>query len=166
MAGIHRSSTLQPSIRNGCRLLGMAGIHRSSTLSAIDGPRCWGWGWPGFTAQVHSDREERVNARNRLGMAGIHRSSTLPRHWPRCTRLGMAGIHRSSTLMTPAGRSWQQLGMAGIHRSSTLTRPHSTPMCRRWGWPGFTAQVHSQAMQGRCTVGWGWPGFTAQVHLS
>ena len=77
-----------------------------------------------------------------LGMAGIHRSSTLHggtrMSWQ---GLGMAGIHRSSTLRGRTGNKCLSLGMAGIHRSSTLEGGH-VPDRDRWGWPGFTAQVH------------------------
>ena len=100
----------------------------------------------------------------------------------------MAGIHRSSTLINGTPVVSHALGMAGIHRSSTLHRQRDARRC--WGWPGFTAQVHSRRNRTlrTCRAGdgrdsplkytayrrdgsaamlncWGWPGFTAQVHL-
>ena len=122
------------------------------------------WGWPGFTAQVHcssSTGRECVT----LGMAGIHRSSTLDGDLStrRCW-LGMAGIHRSSTLRTAASRTSMR---AGDGRDSPLkyTRADRAALRRqRWGWPGFTAQVHYAAHGALRQLRWGWPGFTAQVH--
>ena len=142
MAGIHRSSTLFTTFYANQTGLGMAGIHRSSTLNpstdiveskagdgrdsplkyTFDGvgySACSGWGWPGFTAQVH-----------------LLRSTT-----PGWRLLGMAGIHRSSTLIRKGETEVCQLGMAGIHRSSTLLAIWPTYQLG-WGWPGFTAQVH------------------------
>ena len=124
----------------------MAGIHRSSTLGRLETvSQRWRWGWPGFTAQVHSGAHcaamhmsagdgrdsplkytrslHRHARRVRWGWPGF----TAQVHWTRCDataaiRLGMAGIHRSSTLLDRAGMRDCTLGMAGIHRSSTLAQ--------------------------------------------
>ncbi len=184
MAGIHRSSTLQGHGDRYCYCWGWPGFTAQvhSTLEQL--APGWSWGWPGFTAQVHwgnysarlgragdgrdsplkytyplgvvwclvagdgrdSPLKYTTAARSpepqTLGMAGIHRSSTLHggtrMSWQ---GLGMAGIHRSSTLRGRTGNKCLSLGMAGIHRSSTLEGGH-VPDRDRWGWPGFTAQVH------------------------
>ena len=85
-----------------------------------------------------------VLANTSLGMAGIRRSSTLMSTSVQSgIQLGMAGIRRSSTLSTAPPAQGDQLGMAGIHRSSTLPVGAGITAIRSWGWPGFTAQVHS-----------------------
>ena len=197
MAGIHRSSTLTAALRPYAPALGMAGIHRSSTLTGLRGCRpsmagdgrdsplkytdCVGktampvgWGWPGFTAQVHCDsvdehcdccagdgrdsplkytRSASCELAHALGMAGIHRSSTLQLRIRASSRHGWgwpgftAQVHFARAM--PA--STMRLGMAGIHRSSTLDCVRRVSDVS-WGWPGFTAQVHCQPIA-RYTAG-------------
>ncbi len=120
----------------------MAGIHRSSTLSIRSARSATRWGWPGFTAQVHL-----LCVTVCVTCAGDGRDSPLKYtrddgvpSMPR--RLGMAGIHRSSTL---DAQQTQLTRCAGDGRDSPLKytrRACAACDAQRWGWPGFTAQVH------------------------
>jgi ATP-dependent exoDNAse (exonuclease V) alpha subunit len=140
--------------------LGMAGIHRSSTLTR-EYP-CADFAGDGRDSPLKYTNVTTSISPTQLGMAGIHRSSTLiSLNLQRRFVLGMAGIHRSSTLADdadgrdscwgwPGSRYTQRRQFPLGYRSESLMADslkltllvRIVQPFRRWGWPGFTAQVH------------------------